>query len=120
MSNDVKNSAPKEKVVPGDTQQAQIFRGWPLFLLSAQAVGAIYGDIGTSPLYVYSSTFTSAPNREELICAASLIIWTLVIMVSVKYVILVLLADDNGQGGTLALYHLLQRYVRFLAAAGPS
>lgn len=67
---------------------------------------------GTSPLYVYSSTFTSPPDRDELICAASLIVWTLAFGVTLKYVLVVLYADDAGEGGTFALYSLLARYAR--------
>ena len=77
-----------------------------------QSTGVIYGDIGTSPLYVYSSTFISSPSYDDLLGVLSLIIWTLTIMVSVKYVLIVLLADDEGGGGTFALYSLLCRYVR--------
>lgn len=71
----------------------------------------IYGDIGTSPLYVYSSTFSSAPSRDDILGAVSLVVWALTIMVTVKYVCIVLLADDEGEGGTFALYSLLSRYV---------
>lgn len=71
----------------------------------------IYGDIGTSPLYVYSSTFPTDPSYDDLLGALSLIIWTLTLMVSIKYVVIVLRADDEGEGGTFALYSLLSRYV---------
>lgn len=71
----------------------------------------IYGDIGTSPLYVYSSTFTEEPRYDDLLGALSLIIWTLTLMVSIKYVLIVLRADDEGEGGTFAIYSLLSRYV---------
>ena len=71
----------------------------------------IYGDIGTSPLYVYSSTFTEEPRYDDLLGALSLIIWTLTLMVSIKYVLIVLRADDEGEGGTFAVYSLLSRYV---------
>ena len=71
----------------------------------------IYGDIGTSPLYVFSSTFTENPSHDDLLGALSLIIWTLTLIVSVKYVLIVLFADDEGEGGTFALYSLLSRYV---------
>ncbi len=84
--------------------------------LSYQSVGVIYGDIGTSPLYVYSSTFTADPSYDDLVGALSLIIWTLFLMVSVKYVLIVLRADDEGEGGTSALYSLLSRYVRLTSA----
>ena len=70
----------------------------------------MYGDIGTSPLYVYSSTFSEAPARDELLCCVSLIIWSLAIVVTLKYVLIVLYANDAGEGGTFALYSLLARY----------
>lgn len=71
----------------------------------------IYGDIGTSPLYVYSSTFTGPPAYDDVVGACSLIIWALTIMVTVKYCCIVLYADDEGEGGTFALYTLISRFV---------
>lgn len=68
------------------------------------------GDIGTSPLYVYSSTFTSEPAEQDLLGALSLITWALTIIVTVKYIFIVLRADDEGEGGTFAIYTLLSRY----------
>lgn len=79
--------------------------------LAYQSIGIIYGDIGTSPLYVYSSTFSSPPSYDDLLGALSLIVWTLTLMVSIKYVLIVLRADDEGEGGTFAIYSLLSRYV---------
>ena len=66
----------------------------------------------TSPLYVYSSTFASEPSHDDLLGALSLIIWSLTLIVTVKYVCIVLLADDSGEGGTFAMYNLISRYVR--------
>jgi KUP system potassium uptake protein len=66
----------------------------------------------TSPLYVYSSTFSGPPSHDDLIGALSLIIWSLTLIVTIKYVSIVLLADDEGEGGTFAMYNLLSRYVR--------
>lgn len=74
----------------------------------------IYGDIGTSPLYVYSSTFTSQPSWNDLVGALSIIIWSLTLIVTLKYCCIVLSADDDGQGGTFALYSLLARYARIV------
>ncbi|KAL8781312.1 MAG: hypothetical protein Q9213_006061 [Squamulea squamosa] len=96
-----------------DIRKKQVFKGRYLFWLAYQSVGVIYGDIGTSPLYVYSSTFTSDPSYHDLLGALSLIIWTVTLMVTVKYVMIVLRADDEGEGGTFAIYSLLSRYVRF-------
>jgi KUP system potassium uptake protein len=70
----------------------------------------IYGDIGTSPLYVFSSTFTTQPSWDDLVGSLSIIIWALTLLVTLKYCFIVLQADDNGQGGTFALYSLLTRY----------
>lgn len=82
--------------------------------LAWQSVGVIYGDIGTSPLYVYSSTFSSQPSWDDLVGALSIIIWSLTLIVTVKYTFIVLRADDDGQGGTFALYSLLARYIRII------
>lgn len=78
-------------------------------------MGVIYGDIGTSPLYVYSSTFREEPSYDDLLGALSLIIWAVTLMVTVKYVMTVLWANDEGEGGTFAVYSLLSRYVKALA-----
>ncbi|KAK2612025.1 hypothetical protein QQS21_001990 [Conoideocrella luteorostrata] len=88
----------------------QTYSGTVLVWLSFQATGIIYGDIGTSPLYVYSSTFSSQPTWEDLVGALSIIIWALTLIVTIKYCFIVLHADDDGQGGTFALYSLLTRY----------
>jgi KUP system potassium uptake protein len=85
-----------------------------LLWLAYQSIGVIYGDIGTSPLYVYSSTFSSAPSRQDLIGVLSIIIWSLFMMVTVKYVTVILHADNDGEGGTFSTYSLLSRYVRFV------
>ena len=71
--------------------------------LAYQSTGVIYGDIGTSPLYVYSSTFTSEPSRDDLLGVLSIIIWSLTLIVTLKYVLIVLAADDEGEGGTFAI-----------------
>lgn len=82
-----------------------------LLLLAYESVGVIYGDIGTSPLYVFSSTFYSEPSRAELRGALSLIIWSLTVIVTLKYVLIILRADNDGEGGTFSIYSLLSRYV---------
>jgi len=61
----------------------------------------IYGDIGTSPLYVYSSTFSEEPEYRDLLGALSLIIWSLTLIVTIKYVFIVLRADDEGEAALL-------------------
>lgn len=94
-------------------KQKQIYKGTTLLWLAYQSVGAIYGDIGTSPLYVYSSTFTSSPDHETLLQVLSLVLWSLTIMVTFKYVLIVLRADNEGEGGTFSCYSLLTRFVSF-------
>lgn len=113
----------------------QVFSKLKILFLAYQSIGVIYGDlgtcifvlfhhtsatpqqgmiVGTSPLYTFSGTFTSTPDREDVLGALSMIIWTLTLVVCVKYCGFVLSADDNGEGGTFALYSLLSRYVSFL------
>ena len=82
-----------------------------LFWLAYQSIGVIYGDIGTSPLYVYSSTFSSPPVYDDLVGVLSLIIWSVTMMVTVKYILIVTRADNGGEGGTFSTYALLSRYV---------
>lgn len=94
-----------------DLRKAQVFKGKMLLWLTYQSIGVIYGDIGTSPLYVYSSTFTSAPSRQDLIGVLSIIIWSLVTMVTIKYILIILHADNDGEGGTFSTYALLSRYI---------
>ncbi|KAI0540024.1 potassium uptake protein [Xylaria digitata] len=93
-----------------DGKKKQVFKGTALLWLAYQSVGAIYGDIGTSPLYVYSSTFTDEPSYDNLLEVLSVIIWSLTIMVTFKYVLIVLRADNQGEGGTFSCYSLLTRY----------
>lgn len=85
-----------------------------MLLLAYQSVGVIYGDIGTSPLYVFSSTFTQAPGRADLLGALSLILWTITLMVTIKYILIILHADNDGEGGTFSTYSLLSKYVSLL------
>lgn len=79
------------------------------------ALGIIYGDIGTSPLYVFNSIIGDRVVSPELILGTlSCIIWTLTIQTTIKYVILVLRADNRGEGGTFALYALVRRRKKWL------
>lgn len=82
--------------------------------LAFQSVGVVYGDIGTSPLYVFASTFSNGAigDTDDVIGVLSLIIYTIALVPLLKYVFIVLWANDNGDGGTFALYSLLCRYVK--------
>ena len=90
-------------------------RFWALTLGS---IGVVYGDIGTSPLYavreaVLAAAGPSTPAGQDIILGIlSLIVWALILIVSIKYVIILLRADNNGEGGTLALMALAQRATR--------
>src|SRR6202051_506603 len=87
-------------------------RFWGLTLGS---IGVVYGDIGTSPLYAFRESVLAAvghgnPANEPVVLGIlSLIIWALLLVVTVKYVIVLLRADNNGEGGTLALMALASR-----------
>ena len=87
--------------------------------LTLGSIGVVYGDIGTSPLYAFREAIVAAsgadgdsrrriggPRR-----GLSLILWALIVVVTLKYVVILLRADNNGEGGTLALMALAQRAV---------
>ncbi|MGL5663838.1 MAG: KUP/HAK/KT family potassium transporter, partial [Cetobacterium sp.] len=81
------------------------------------ALGIVYGDIGTSPLYVMQAilyTNNSIATRELVLGGVSLVFWTLTLQTTIKYVVLTLQADNNGEGGILALYALVKRYFKWL------
>ena len=86
-------------------------RGKYLYTLALGALGVVYGDIGTSPLYALRECFHHstgiAPNRENVLGILSLIVWSLILVVSVKYLVFVMRADNRGEGGILALLALV-------------
>ncbi len=83
--------------------------------LTVGSIGVVYGDIGTSPLYAFREAVTASAGRGEALSEAtvlgpvSLILWALIFIVTLKYVVLLLHADNNGEGGTLTLMALAQR-----------
>ncbi|XP_058778968.1 potassium transporter 4-like [Vicia villosa] len=86
-------------------------------LLAYQSFGVVYGDLSTSPLYVYTSTFKGKlkdhHDEETIFGVFSLIFWTITLIPLLKYVFIILSANDNGEGGTFALYSLLCRHAKF-------
>lgn len=83
------------------------------------ALGIIYGDIGTSPLYVFSAIAGRRIITEDLILGGlSCIIWTLTLVTTVKYVLVTLRADNHGEGGIFSLYTLVRRRSRWLIIPG--
>src|SRR5437867_3962602 len=98
----------------------------PLFLLRLTALGVVYGDIGTSPLYALRECFFGAHavpvTSANVMGVLSLIFWALVIVVTLKYHVYVLHADNEGEGGILALMALVHstkkaRRIQFLLVA---
>ncbi|XVF01576.1 hypothetical protein REPUB_Repub04eG0100800 [Reevesia pubescens] len=83
-------------------------------ILAFQTLGAVFGDVGTSPLYTFSVMFSKAPINvnEDVIGALSLVIYTLILIPLVKYVLVVLRANDDGEGGTFALYSLICQHAK--------
>jgi KUP system potassium uptake protein len=76
--------------------------------LSVACLGIVYGDIGTSPLYAFSEALRAAPpGGESIFGILSLIVWSLIIVVSCKYLLLIMRADNRGEGGILALLTLV-------------
>ncbi|XP_042010153.1 potassium transporter 7-like isoform X1 [Salvia splendens] len=82
--------------------------------LAFQTLGVVFGDVGTSPLYTFSVMFSKAPvnGDEDVIGALSLVLYTLILTSLVKYVLIVLWANDDGEGGTFALYSLICRHAK--------
>ncbi|HJR11492.1 MAG TPA: potassium transporter Kup [Rhodanobacteraceae bacterium] len=88
----------------------------PLRALAFGALGVVFGDIGTSPLYtlqeIFSSDYGLHVSRASVFGVLSLVFWSLVLVVTVKYVVFVMRADNKGEGGIMALMALAQRSVR--------
>src|SRR6478672_248737 len=86
-----------------------------LWALVIGSIGVVYGDIGTSPLYAFREATLAAsghlgpPSEAAVFGVLSLIFWSLILVVTLKYVVILIRADNNGEGGTLALMALAQR-----------
>src|SRR6201987_4175157 len=118
MNTDVVAPAPETAAVNGhgDAHTTASFGA-----LTLGSIGVVYGDIGTSPLYALREAVNAAAAGGEVASHAvlgviSLILWALIIVVTLKYVVILLRADNNGEGGTLALMALAQRAVTSRAA----
>ncbi len=100
---------PEEPAVQQAPQHASGF-----WLLTLGTLGVVYGDIGTSPLYALKESLSAAAaggtvTREMVFGIVSLILWALIFIVTIKYVLFILRADNNGEGGTLTLMALAQK-----------
>src|SRR5262249_6259842 len=97
--------------------------GAAFWALTVGSIGVVYGDIGTSPLYAMRESVLAAvgpgnpANETAIFGILSLIIWALILIVTLKYVVILLRADNNGEGGTLALMALAQRSLAKRAGA---
>src|ERR1035437_6625605 len=84
--------------------------GRHLGLLTLGALGVVFGDLGTSPLYALQGCFNGPtavpPPADNIMGAVSLFIWSLVVVVSIKYIAIIMRADNDGEGGILALLTL--------------
>ncbi|KAK3223287.1 hypothetical protein Dsin_010312 [Dipteronia sinensis] len=87
---------------------------WYTLALAFQTLGVVYGDMGTSPLYVFTDVFSKVDidNEVDILGALSLVMYTITLLPLAKYVFVVLKANDNGEGGTFALYSLISRYAK--------
>src|SRR3982750_3585906 len=85
----------------------------PLYKLAVGAIGIVFGDIGTSPIYAFRETFaghhTLIPDQLHIWGVLSLIFWSMMIIVTLKYLTIVMRADNKGEGGSLALLALINR-----------
>ena len=84
-----------------------------LATLAVSAIGIVFGDIGTSPIYAFRETFSGhhdlANGPVEILGVLSLIFWSMMIVVTIKYVAVIMRADNKGEGGSLALLALINR-----------
>ena len=85
-----------------------------LWALALGSVGVVYGDIGTSPLYAFRVAVTAAVEsgpvtRDIVLGVLSLILWALIVVVAIKYVLILLRADNGGEGGTLSRWKKISR-----------
>jgi KUP system potassium uptake protein len=120
MTSDVVVPAPETVAANarGDTHSTAGFKA-----LMLGSIGVVYGDIGTSPLYAFREAVMAATgaggavNPQAVLGVVSLILWALIIVVTLKYVVILLRADNHGEGGTLALMALAQRAVTYGGSA---
>jgi KUP system potassium uptake protein len=100
---------------PANGQDAEGHSPTTFWALTLGSIGVVYGDIGTSPLYAFRESVMAATAggqtaaEQVILGILSLIIWALLLIVTVKYIIILLRADNNGEGGTLALMALAHR-----------
>ncbi len=107
-------TADADEATPGHAPAGQGHQhGGPLYKMAIGAIGIVYGDIGTSPIYAFRETFAGhhplAPDQLHVYGVLSLIFWSMMIIVTLKYVTIIMRADNKGEGGSLALLALINR-----------
>ena len=119
MTSDVVAPAPETAAANGHGEAHSTAHFKALLIGS---IGVVYGDIGTSPLYAFREAVVAASasagiaTPQAVLGVVSMILWALIIVVTLKYVLILLRADNNGEGGTLALMALAQRAVGYGAS----
>ncbi|KAG5091499.1 hypothetical protein JHK82_050277 [Glycine max] len=95
---------------------------WPTIALAFKTLGVVYGDMGTSPLYVFADVFSKVPigSNDDILGALSLVMSTISLIPLAKYVFVVLKANDSGEGGTFTLYSLICRCRSNVCISGPA
>ena len=87
----------------------------PLYKLAVGAIGVVFGDIGTSPIYSFRETFAGhhplSPDQFHIEAVLSMIFWSMMVVVTLKYVMIIMRADNKGEGGSLALLALINRTI---------
>src|SRR3569833_3043223 len=111
MTSDISVSAAE---TPAAEEHGQAHSTASFKALMLGSIGGVYGDIGTSPLYAFREAINAAstPGATQpgiVLGVLSLLLWTLIVVVTLKYVVILLRADNYGEGGTLALMALAQR-----------
>src|SRR6201989_1775953 len=106
------NHVARASAVPAENQADHVPTSF--WALTLGSVGVVYGDIGTSPLYalreaVVAASESGTVTREIVLGVISMILWALIVVVTIKYVLILLRADNNGEGGTLSLTALATR-----------
>jgi KUP system potassium uptake protein len=107
------DTADPQAELPREPASATVSGNNKLLAVSIAAIGIVFGDIGTSPLYAFRECFLNTfhpiqPTVDNVLGVLSLIFWALIIVISVKYLIFVMRADNRGEGGILALLALLR------------
>ena len=130
MSDNVETCAEGESLTPGDGERGgdaaapnargiashPAARGAGVIGLAVGALGVVFGDIGTSPLYAIKTVFSIdngavEPTRGDVYGVISLVFWSVTLIVSFKYVVFIMRADNDGEGGVMALAALVRQYV---------